>query len=688
MAQAATITTQLDAPAAGNIAQMLTCAGDVENINGTGVTTSGTNDGSTYVANDRTTQGQTFTLTGGGVLNSIWVKHVSWTNFLSNGTWANFGDGAQITVRVCSVSGTALTVVSSEVATMETGSGFTSSGDSGTGRWLHITLATPVVLGAGTYAFDLTSYNPWFEMDGLAAGPYADGDAYTADPKEGLTMSTVHTGQDRTFVLDLTTDIGNDSPANGATNVPVARTSPDNDLVFTVYKAEITKVDVLFGLENDPNLTSKPAYKIVSDMAVTQGQYTVNLESLATDLSNDTTYYWKVIGYEPNALTPGGFDLVPGPVSSFTTAPLTATISAVSPAYTVVDAGQDVVLSVTGVSVESYQWYKYDSSDEYALWEGTEYEGVTTGTLTIKDFQQADEGYYYCIASNSLPSSASNRDTGPARVLTKRLTSHYPFEVMNVVDGNDVTPDVVGGFDMTMTNEAASAGLPALGTDVAAAALGTYSLVFDNADEATDPNGQFALIANDVAKYMDITIGVWVKYNGGVDWQRIYDIGASTTSYMFLTPHAGGAGLRFAITTGSGEQMLNAEALTEGEWTHVAVTIDGDTGRLYVNGELMDTNTGMTLNPIAVTQTQNYVAKSQWADAEFNGLIDDLKIYDYALNSVEVAQDYANVMNVSVCNRLGTADMQFDTNDDCRVDLIDFAELAADWLNDNRIYPQ
>jgi hypothetical protein len=45
-------------------------------------------------------------------------------------------------------------------------------------------------------------------------------------------------------------------------------------------------------------------------------------------------------------------------------------------------------------------------------------------------------------------------------------------------------------------------------------------------------------------------------------------------------------------------------------------------------------------------------------------------------------------MNVSVCNREGTADMQFDTNDDCKVDLTDFAQLAADWLNDNRIYPQ
>jgi hypothetical protein len=483
--------------------------------------------------------------------------------------------------------------------------------------------------------------------------------------------------------IQIVEDVSNmqyNSPANGATNIPIARTSPANDLVFTISGASITKVDVQFCLENDPNLTSKPAYKIVANLPVAQGQqYTVNLESLTADLSNDKTYYWKVIGYEPNET---GFVAVPGPVSSFKTAPATALISAVSPAYSAVDAGQNVVLSVVGVSVSSYQWYKIGTVAP--LVNGPDYTGVTTNTLTILDTRIGDEGDYYCIGSNSLPSSASNRDTGPGRVLTKRLTSNYPFEVMNVVDGNNVTPDVVGGFNMTVTQEAPSAGLPVLEADVAGAVLGTNSLKFDNLDNATDPNGQYALIANDVAKYEDITIALWVKYNGGNNWQRIYDFGKDTTSYMFLTPHADGAGLRFAITTGSGEQLLNAAALTEGEWTHVAVTIGGDTGRLYVNGKLVDTNTGMTLNPIAVIQTNNLVGKSQWNDAELNGLIDDLKIYDYARSTVEIAKDYLAVRGEYVCNMELTV-LPYDYDGNCRIDLGDFAIFAATWLESNRI---
>ncbi len=211
---AATITSQTATPSVGlnDIAQLVSPGSDTENIGGTGITYSGDNDANTYVANDRTTQGQLFTTgsqPGGYLLNSLWVRHVGYTNFLDNGTWASFGDGSQVTLRIVdpAQAGASGFVVHSETATVASGSGF-SGGDNtwnGTGKWLEITLDSPVVLGSSKqYGFDLTSYGPWFELAGMDANQYAGGSAYTTIGKGDLNTGTVHAG-DRTFVVNLST---------------------------------------------------------------------------------------------------------------------------------------------------------------------------------------------------------------------------------------------------------------------------------------------------------------------------------------------------------------------------------------------------------------------------------------------------------------------------------------------------
>jgi hypothetical protein len=459
------------------------------------------------------------------------------------------------------------------------------------------------------------------------------------------------------------------APANGAVNVAV-----DQDLSWTVNGAAVTNVDLY--LASDPNV-GLPAYKKLSMEPAATTTWDTALLS-AGRLEYSTTYYWRIDAYEPNGLS---YTKTQGGVWSFTTVGQSAIPGAVTPAYTAVDAGTAaVVLNLTGtVNATIYHWYK----DGGALSDGADFSGTATASLTINDVQLADEGSYYCQVDNDL-AGTDPVNSAAGIVLVKRLMSHYPMEV---IDANS-TPDIVGGFNMTLKNDVLGQSLPVLGTDVAAAGNGTYSLVLDN--PSTDPNGQrFGQIAADVVKYEDLTIGVWVKWNGGNDWQRIVDFGANNTNYMFLTPNAGGAGLRFVIMIGSGEQQLNASKLTVGEWTYVAVTLNGDTGRMYVNGELVNTNAAIAYDPYDLPQTLNYVGKSQFAgDSRFDGLIDELKIYDYARSSAQIGQDYADISGDWVCNMEGTADLALDFNDDCRVDLGDFALLAAEWLNSNRIYQQ
>ena len=66
------------------------------------------------------------------------------------------------------------------------------------------------------------------------------------------------------------------------------------------------------------------------------------------------------------------------------------------------------------------------------------------------------------------------------------------------------------------------------------------------------------------------------------------------------------------------------------------VTLNGDAGTLYVDGEAANTAT-ITLDPL-FTQNRCYIGKSQYPDPLFKGRIDDFRIYNYAL-SAEAVRD-------------------------------------------------
>jgi hypothetical protein len=133
------------------------------------------------------------------------------------------------------------------------------------------------------------------------------------------------------------------------------------------------------------------------------------------------------------------------------------------------------------------------------------------------------------------------------------------------------------------------------------------------------------------------TFAAWVFWNGGANWQRIFDFGLGESNYLALTPKSGGNTMRFLMRDGGAEQQLNTTPLPAGVWTHVAVTITGDTGKLFVNGALVNTNTAMTINPVDVDTKFNYLGKSQFADPLFNGRLDDVRIVSSALTDAEIA---------------------------------------------------
>src|SRR5262245_26566219 len=139
----------------------------------------------------------------------------------------------------------------------------------------------------------------------------------------------------------------------------------------------------------------------------------------------------------------------------------------------------------------------------------------------------------------------------------------------------------------------------------------------------------------------DFTASAWVNPASNDTWARVFDFGTGTTVNMFMTINGGGAGLRFAITTGGGgaeQQLTGGGQLPLNTWSHVAVTLSGTTGTLYLNGNPVATNPNMTLHPSSLGSTnQNWIGRSQYPDPFLNSIVDDFNIYDRALSAAEVA---------------------------------------------------
>jgi Alpha-L-arabinofuranosidase B, catalytic/Alpha-L-arabinofuranosidase B (ABFB) domain/Concanavalin A-like lectin/glucanases superfamily/Lamin Tail Domain/NPCBM-associated, NEW3 domain of alpha-galactosidase len=154
-------------------------------------------------------------------------------------------------------------------------------------------------------------------------------------------------------------------------------------------------------------------------------------------------------------------------------------------------------------------------------------------------------------------------------------------------------------------------------------------------------NGDYvALPGGIVGSLNDFTISAWVNPAAVTTWSRIFDFGNNTNQYMFLSVDGGGAGLRFAITTtgnGAEQQLTGGGQLPLNTWSHVAVTLSGNTGRLYLNGNLVATNANMTLHPSSLGSTTNdWIGRSQFPDPSLNATVDDLQIYDRALTATDV----------------------------------------------------
>jgi len=282
---------------------------------------------------------------------------------------------------------------------------------------------------------------------------------------------------------------------------------------------------------------------------------------------------------------------------------------------------------VTGGNV-ILSWWGTANATSYNVKRGTTAGGPYTPVasnivdpLTYTDTTATAGTYYYVVTA--LVAGVETAVSNEARAITAaQLHTHLLFDEVSGTSAVDASGNAHTG---TLVNATWAAG-HLTGSAVSLNGSNAYVSL---------PNA----LLSDVA---DCTIAAWVFWNGGSNWARIFDLGAGQGRYMFLTPKSSAGVVRFAITTNSGvgeQAIVGTAALPTGVWTHVAVTLAGATGSLYVNGVAVGTNSAMTAAPFRMSNTsQNWLGRSQYpTDPYFNGLIDEFRLYNGVLTQAQIA---------------------------------------------------
>ena len=158
-----------------------------------------------------------------------------------------------------------------------------------------------------------------------------------------------------------------------------------------------------------------------------------------------------------------------------------------------------------------------------------------------------------------------------------------------------------------------------------------------------DGSNDYLQLPTAIAHRDELTIALWIKWQPGNKWQRIFDFGNGEQQYMFLTANNADTGMmRLAAKNGGEEQRFDICSLGTYTWKHITLTIGRDTITAYVDGKERASTTDITIRPADFAPVCNYIGRSQFAaDPLLKANIDDLQIYNYALSPDEVATLYA-----------------------------------------------
>ena len=159
---------------------------------------------------------------------------------------------------------------------------------------------------------------------------------------------------------------------------------------------------------------------------------------------------------------------------------------------------------------------------------------------------------------------------------------------------------------------------------------------FGNSNSAYDFDGNDDWIsAGNWFAYQDFTISVWVKQDA-INSSYVDIIDNNHSSVNWAVQYDGNSGNYYFFTNPQG---ATAFTLPDNQWKHLVFIKDGVSLKTYINGVLQDE---LTATSPTINYSNPYLNIGRWGggDRNFNGKIDDIRMYDHGLSEDEVAALY------------------------------------------------
>lgn len=157
----------------------------------------------------------------------------------------------------------------------------------------------------------------------------------------------------------------------------------------------------------------------------------------------------------------------------------------------------------------------------------------------------------------------------------------------------------------------------------------------DYANRVVVPNSATLALTN------GLTMEAWVKPSTTLHAWRAIVIKEQADELAWGLYGSGETSESYGIIFNNGsEVMVHGGNVPANSWTHIATTYDGSNLKQYVNGNLVEARQ-VSGDLVTSDRPLSIGADSVWKEETFPGLIDEVRIYNRALTSVEIGQDMA-----------------------------------------------